>query len=309
MPEIVTKTSDLSREEWLEFRRKGIGGSDAAVICGLNPWSSLVQLWADKTGRLPEKNENEAMRQGRDFEDYVARRFTEATGKKVRRRNAMFRHSEIEFLTANIDREIVGENAGLECKTTTQFNRSDFENGEIPLYYLCQCRHYMNVMDYDRMYLAVLVTGSAFYWYVIERDKDEEQALQQLETEFWNEYIIPDVCPPADGTEATANALKQIAGEKDGEAAMLDQDEIAAKYFALGEKINALEQAQETVKQQLIMSMDGYARAFTQNYNISYASSTRSSVDSKALKAQYPEIYRKVCKTSSVRTFRLTERK
>lgn len=309
MPEIITKTSDLSREEWLKFRRKGIGGSDAAVICGLNPWSSLVQLWADKTGRLPEKEDNEAMRQGRDLEDYVARRFMEATGKKVRRRNAMFRHSKIEFLTANIDREIVGENAGLECKTTTQFNRSDFENGEIPLYYLCQCRHYMSVMDYDRMYLAVLVTGSAFYWYVIERDKDEEQALQQLEIGFWNDYITPDVCPPADGTEPTANTLKQIAGEKDGEAAMLDQDEIAAEYSALGEKINVLKQAQEAIKQQLIMSMDGYARGFTKNYNISYATSTRSSVDSKALKTQYPEIYRKVCKTNSVRTFRLTERK
>ena len=133
MPRILKKTTEISHEEWLELRRTGIGGSDSSTVCGLNPYSSLIALWADKTGRMPPKEDNEAMRIGRDLEEYVAKRFAEATGKKVRRRNAIFQHDTYDFITANIDREIVGENAGLECKTTSVLNKSDFEGGQIPL--------------------------------------------------------------------------------------------------------------------------------------------------------------------------------
>lgn len=159
MPRKLVKTTDITREEWLEYRRTGLGGSDAAVVMGLTPYRSKIELWADKTGRMPETEDNEAMRTGRDLEQYVAERFCEAAGKKVRRRNYIFQHDEYDFITANVDREIIGENAGLECKTTSAFAKADFDSGEIPLYYYCQCCHYMNVMGYDRMYLAVLIGG------------------------------------------------------------------------------------------------------------------------------------------------------
>ena len=63
-------TKGMSREEWLERRRKTIGGSDAAGIVGLSKWASPFSVWADKTGRAAEKADTEAMRQGRDMEDY-----------------------------------------------------------------------------------------------------------------------------------------------------------------------------------------------------------------------------------------------
>lgn len=82
----------LTREEWLAERRKGIGGSDAAAIIGMNHYVTPYMLWADKTGQLPEQEDNEAMRQGRDLEQYVADRFIEATGKRVRRHTAIIRN-------------------------------------------------------------------------------------------------------------------------------------------------------------------------------------------------------------------------
>lgn len=66
---------NLSRNEWLQLRKNGIGGSDAGAICGLNPYASPLSVYMDKTGGLEEKEDNEAMRQGRDLEEYVARRF------------------------------------------------------------------------------------------------------------------------------------------------------------------------------------------------------------------------------------------
>lgn len=83
----LAKTKDLDYETWLKYRKLGIGGSDAGAICGLNPYVSPIAVYIDKTiDEIPMKD-NESMRQGRDLEQYVADRFTEVTGKRVRRDN------------------------------------------------------------------------------------------------------------------------------------------------------------------------------------------------------------------------------
>ena len=81
----LVSTLNLSHEEWLRYRKRGIGGSDAGAICGLNPYVTAMQVYHDKTSDTADDTDNEAMRQGRDLEEYVSQRFMEATGKKVRR--------------------------------------------------------------------------------------------------------------------------------------------------------------------------------------------------------------------------------
>lgn len=78
----LVSTSGMDKSEWLNYRKKGIGGSDAGAVCGFNPYRTAMEVYQDKTGKKTEEMDNEAMRQGREFEDYVARRFTEATGKR-----------------------------------------------------------------------------------------------------------------------------------------------------------------------------------------------------------------------------------
>lgn len=309
MPRVLVKTTDISHEQWLDYRKTGIGGSDAAVVCGLNPYKSKIELWADKTGRLPDKEDNEAMRTGRDLEEYVAKRFCEATGKKVRRRNAIFQHDKYDFITANVDREIVGENAGLECKTTSAFTKSDFENGEIPLYYYCQCCHYMNVMGYDRMYLAVLVLGQKFYWFTIERNESECSALLEQEIGFWNSYIVPDVRPEPDGSDSAERTIKAVCGEyKDNVVVIFEQNETAKKLAQITEKRKALETEEKRLKQQLEIALDGNTEGFTENYKITFKPQSRTALDSKSLKAEMPEVYAKYSKTTESRVFKLSER-
>src|SRR5690606_38820092 len=89
MSVVLVKTNGMDRSEWLEWRKKGIGGSDAAAIVGLDKYRSAFDVYAEKVGLKAEEPDNEAMRQGRDLEQYVAERFMEATGKRVRRRNAI----------------------------------------------------------------------------------------------------------------------------------------------------------------------------------------------------------------------------
>ena len=129
---------DMDRKEWLRLRRTGIGGSDAGAVCGLNLYSSPMKVYQDKICDISEEPEekifdehsrddvpdepNEAIRQGYDLEDYVAKRFTEATGFKVRRSNYMYRSLAWPFMIADVDRLVVGEDAGLECKTVSAYN-------------------------------------------------------------------------------------------------------------------------------------------------------------------------------------------
>ena len=108
MCKILAKTKDMTREEWLTLRKQGIGGSDAGAVCGLNPYVSPIDVYMDKsTVVIPEQDrDNEAMRLGRDLEQYVAERFCEETGLKVRRSNNMYVHPEYPFMLADVDRLI-----------------------------------------------------------------------------------------------------------------------------------------------------------------------------------------------------------
>lgn len=141
----LVSTRNLATEEWLKYRKQGIGGSDAGAVCGLNPYRSAMAVYLDKTLDEIEMTDNEAMRQGREFEEYVARRFMEASGKKVRRANAMFCHEKYPFIIADVDRMIVGENAGLECKTASPFMADKWKDDQIPIHYQLQCHHYIVV--------------------------------------------------------------------------------------------------------------------------------------------------------------------
>ena len=118
----LISTLNLSKEDWLRYRKCGITGTDAGAILGLNPYRSAFQVYHDKISETIENIDNEAMRQGRDLEDYVAQRFTEATGLKVRRANAIYQSEEHPLLLADFDRLIVGQKAGLECKTVSPFS-------------------------------------------------------------------------------------------------------------------------------------------------------------------------------------------
>jgi putative phage-type endonuclease len=307
---VLAKTLGMQRDEWLELRRQGIGGSDAAAIVGLDRWRSAFDVYADKIGLKPEQPDNEAMRQGRDLEDYVASRFCEATEKKVRRRNAILQHPEHTFMTANIDRWVVGENAGLECKTTSVLNRAKFSQGEFPPSYYVQCVHYMAVTGAERWYLAVLVLNKAFHMFIIERDEAEVQALIAAEKDFWENHVLKQIPPAPDGSESTSEIIKQLFPEaKEGFTASLYgyEDKIQA-YLDLDAQIKELEKKKEAIKQELQMAIDEAEIGRAQGYIVEWKNQVRQTLDTKKLKSEHAEIYEKYLKPAqTVRRFMIKE--
>lgn len=304
----LVNVSKLSHEEWLEYRKRGIGGSDAAAVCGLSPYKSPVIVYLDKTGEADTTiPDNERMRIGRDLEEYVAQRFSEATGKKVRRNNYMMQHESYPFMLADIDREIVGENAILECKTTNSYCAKDWEL-EPPLHYQIQCLHYLAVTGKERCYIAVLIGNEEFKWFTIERNEDTINDLIALEQEFWLNNVQAHQCPPPDGSPSCGEFLKKQYPHDDGETqeismqSFLDCKRLAetkAKIKALKDEEAQLEQnIKNELKTAAIGSYDGETV-------VTWKSQRKTTLDTKRIKKEAPELYEQYGKTSESRTFSL----
>jgi len=300
----------LSHEEWLALRRKGIGGSDSAAIVGLDRYRSPFDVYADKLGLKPEIPDNEAMRQGRDLEQYVAERFMEATGKKVRRRNAMLQHPEYPFMIADIDRWVVGENAGFEAKTTSVLNRAKFSQGEFPPSYYVQCMHYMAVTGAERWYLAVLVLNKAFHVFTIERDEAEIAALVQAEKHFWEEHVLKQIPPAPDGSEATSEVIKQLfpeARERE-EVVLFGYEDKIEQYLQLDSQVKKLEKQRDALKQELQLALSDAEIGRAQGYVVEWKNQVRQTLDTQKLKKEQAEIYQKYLKPAqTVRMFKIKE--
>lgn len=289
----LVSTVGMTRGEWLQQRRKSIGGSDAAGIVGLSKWSSPYSVWADKTGRLPDKPDSEAMRQGRDLEDYVARRWMEETGKKVRRLNSMIYNPAYPHSHADVDRWVVGENAGLECKTTSSMDLRKFDGVEFPEQYYCQCVHYMAVTGAERWYLAVLVFGRGFYTFTLERaDVEKEIAcLMAAEYAFWEQYVKPDVPPGMDGSDATTEALETIYRESSGETVELfGRENLLKELDAIKDAQKALYSRAAEIKQVIMKDMGNCEEAKCGNYKILWKSQKRGAISRKKLRETYPKL-------------------
>ena len=305
-----SKTMDMPREQWLELRKKGIGGSDAAAIVGLDRYRSPFDVYADKLGLRPEIPDNEAMRQGRDLEQYVSERFMEATGKKVRRRNAILQHPEHHWMLANIDRWVVGENAGLECKTTSILNSTKFSQGEFQPNYYVQCVHYMAVTGAERWYLAVLVLNKSFHVFTIERDEAEIQALIEAEKDFWENHVLKQIPPTPDGSESTSELLKQMfpeARERE-EVALYGYEEKIQQYLELDTRVKELTQERDAIKQELQLALADAEIGRAQGYIVEWKNQTRQTLDTQRLKKEQMEIYEKYLKPAqTVRMFKIKE--
>lgn len=304
-------TIDMPREEWLKHRRHSIGGSDAASIIGLNPWSSPYSVWADKLGKLPEKEDTESMRLGRDLEDYVAKRFTEKTGKKVRRENAIIQNPTYPFAHANVDRMVVGEDAGLECKTTSALNLKKFKGGEYPEHYYVQCVHYMAVTGCQKWYLGVLVLGEGFHDFEIERDEGEIKALMESEEAFWR-YVETETPPPTDGFKSTSDAISKMYPESTDEdtVSLVSYELDLHEYMALSAQIKELEALKEDKANKVKAFLKDAGRGESTRYKVSWTSSERSTFDSKRFAKDNPGIdLSEYYKKSTYRTFKVSERK
>ncbi|KIL38218.1 endonuclease [Gordoniibacillus kamchatkensis] len=248
----LVNTKELAHEDWLDYRRKGIGGSDVAAICGMSRYKSPMEVYLDKIGELAPIEDNPKMKAGRILEPVIADWFAEETGYKVWKQNAIFQHQDHPFMLANIDRWLPGQNAGLEIKNTGEFSRDDWSGTQAPTEYIMQCNHYMAVTGAERWFIAVLIGGWDFQWKVIERDERLIQNLITIETEFWHNNVLAKV-PPAYSHQDTDYLNERYAESSPGRGVDLPEEAypiMQSLYEARAAK-KASEMQEDTAKNQI----------------------------------------------------------
>lgn len=296
-------TAGITREAWLQMRKKGIGGSDAGAICGLNPYVSPMKVYQDKTSAEIADVDNESMRQGRDLEDYVAQRFMEATGLKARRSNKMYQSKDYPFMLADVDRLIVGEDAGLECKTANAYNADKWKDGEIPAHYLLQCCHYMAVTGKKAWYIAVVILGQDFKYVKISRDEDMIKNLIAIEENFWNNHVLSGIMPNPDGSKTCDEVLEQYfhIARKNSKIALVGFDEKLSRREEARILIRKLEQEVKQIEQEVKLFMKDNEMAVSGQYKVTWKNVDTVRLNAERIKEERPEIYRDFSGVTSYR--------
>lgn len=297
-----------NEDDWHELRAKRIGGSDVGAILGVNPYKSIVDVYVDKTEGSDFKGNN-ATYWGHVLEGTVLKEFSN-------------RHKELivyevpysvvnDFLIANLDGALKDKETGdygvLEIKTTSLWNKKDWEDDVIPQYYYAQVQHYLMLTGYKFAYIAVLIGGQQYKEFKIERSEEDINLIRNKATEFYQENLLKKIPPMPDGSDAYMNYLKQKALEIENNEVIefADLEEKAAKIKELSKEINSLKKEQDLLKEEVMLELinngtqKGVAGKF--KFNIQ----TRKTPDFEAmakenleLMEQYKELESKHQKTS-----------
>lgn len=294
----LVETKGLGRDEWLDVRKGGIGSSDAAAAVGLNPYKSPLELWMEKTGRASANGEHAGFDDPRYWgtllEPYVAIAYQQKTDRRVRKVNAVLQHPAFPFMLANIDREVIGspEVQILECKTAGEFGSRLWREG-VPEYVQIQVQHQLAVTGKAAADVAVLLCGQELEIFRIPRDEDVIARLIVLEARFW-EHVESGTPPPADGSESSARALRQLyqgGGDTLDFSENLHLSQVLADLRTLRNELETKGRQAEGLKQTLQEAMGDASRAVFATGEVTFKrSKDGTQLDTRRLAQDHPDI-------------------
>ncbi len=304
---VLVSTENMPYADWLEYRKQGIGGSDASVVCGISRYKSPVEVWMEKTNQLQAQEAGEAAYWGTQLEPFVRAEFTKRTGIEVSRRSELLQSEEHPFMLANLDGICEVPDVGtciFEAKTASAYKAGEWED-TIPDEYMIQVQHYMAVTGYAGAYIAVLIGGNTFKWKFVERDEELISMLIELETDFWN-HVQDCTPPPLDGSDASSKFLSQRFPNSTPKSHIILPETAAgllSQYDDACEQLEAVterkQQAENLLKEMLADNEVGTLG----DRIVTWKSVSQERLDSKTLKVEHPALYKKYANKSSYRRF------
>lgn len=289
------------RQQWLEERRKSIGGSDAPVLFGESPWASPFSLWYEKVGLVEQSEDFEAMKPwlkwGQKMEKVILEAFIEETGRMavLETPYAIQRHDELSFMHASID-AWQAKRGIAQLKNVSAYKKKDWLNG-VPRRVEIQCQHEMFCSNTTLCSVAILINGSDFLWCDIERDNSfiNDELIPKCRA-FW-QLVETETQPEVDAHPATEELLKHAHPQDNGEAVQLPID-----YMHLHDELQELQQQQKETELR-IREIKNRFRAELGDNTYGYLANG----DHYSFKAQFKDAY--TVKPSTSRVLRYHERK
>lgn len=295
-------TKNMTRVQWLQARKSGIGGSDAAAITGLNKYSSPLEVFLDKTEPLNEVSDgqiSEAAEWGNRLEQTIRTKFKENHPElRIQRSFIMWQSQEHPFMLANVDGLLFDPKKGwgiLEIKTSSEWRNDEWGDEEIVEEYLIQVQHYLATMGLDWGYFAVLIGGNKYREFYVKRDDELIDSLIQIEKEFWNEHVIKNVPPAPDGSDSSNEVLHRMypieqTKEIDEIKRLGDEVlELIEERDALDEEKKRIESRKKEIDNLLKGHLGDYQVAEAGERKITWKPSR--SFSEEKLKVEQPDIY------------------
>lgn len=197
----LERISFPDRENWLEGRRRGIGGSDAAAVTGFSKWKTTTVLWEEKCNlrEVKDISGDEAVQRGVRMEDAIRSFFCASHPELAVEHHAydILYQSERPWLYATLDGEAAdadGRKGILEIKTASPNGKAGWAewDGAVPQGYYVQILHQLLASGYTFAYLQAALYGRngdvTLREYSFDRKDCEADLVWLLEKEltFWN---------------------------------------------------------------------------------------------------------------------------
>lgn len=208
-------------------------------------------------------------------------------------------------MIADVDRLVVGEDAGLECKTASAYHADKWADGNIPLHYAMQCYHYMAVTGKRIWYLAVVILGREFTYRKLEWDNELISSLINIEESFWNNHVVAGTVPPPDGSKACDEVIEQYfpTAKKADTMKLVGFDEKLSRREEILGYIAELQAEQKQIEQEIKLFMGENQYAASERYRVSWGNVDSVRLDSQRMKTEKPEIYADYGKVLHYRQF------
>jgi len=333
-PNILIDTEGMDNDRWLECRMHGplgdipytVGGSDVAAIFGVSPWTTPLELWLIKKGRIkpPKKSNADQLQMGHLLEPIAAYWYGQKSGNAVTEDTNLYQHADHPYALANFDRRFTrasdGEPGILECKSCTYHKAGDWAEDAIPLYYELQLRFYLAVADVDIGAFSAVWGNNpdndlAMPEIVRDRAK-EDMIFERLEEWIWS---LENDKPPTMQDVKPKLALESLARIYGSSQKGLPTVEFSGRYekplrkiarlqeelSTRNAEIKKLEKEIEAHSVRIAEAMKEHEHGVLTTTNdkllIDFVTRKTRRPDSKALKQKYPSVYDEVLKTSESR--------
>ena len=310
----------MATKDVKENRHLYIGGSDIAKVMGLSRWGTPLSLWAEKTGKIPPKDLSniEAVELGNDLEDFVANKFSQKTGKAVRRSPKVYQHPQYPYMVAHIDRLVTGTDELLECKTCSFFKKEEWEGEEIPQEYILQVMWYLGITGRRIGHIAVLIGGQSFKYKQIEFDSELFDKMVDVAKDFW-QHVQDDT--PVDIVASDDETLKDLYSNHSEIMIDLIPTDAQTKQACdvLEEKVGYLQEIKMHIKQlqdeqkEIETSVKDIIKdnlgIKTPKYIITWKNQTTTKFDAVKLRQERPETFEDYSYESSYRVMRISKNK
>ena len=251
----------MSRLEWLESRRNGIGSSDAAAVLGLSPWSSALDVYLSKVQPAKAGAMAPPLEWGLRLEPVLAATIQDRYGWVLKKPPTQT-HAEIPYLLASPDR-ITESLELIELKTTSRPDGwGEVETAEVPEHYWVQVQHQLAVAashnpDVRTCWVFVLIGQCDFRRYRVDLDPEYLPTVAEPLREFWG--LVESRTPPEPDWDhaGTVAALNRLYVPSPGTVADLGGVglSLADEYAAAAAEEKAAAERKEIAKAKLIAEL------------------------------------------------------